>query len=241
MTDPVQAALAAAAAEAQSTVQTAEPIQQEVVQAAQVLAPVNQNNSPAAYVAPAAALTMDDSAVTAVSGVSNFVKLRDGGLELDGEKFGAAKFNVTIEGSNNGGSYQPCFCMNYQSAAGQVYTKSYDGAVTVSNNPAHNGLPWSANCALIQQKDAKAYSYTGFELTLELAEDTVSVDGKTTIPAGTLFGYTTPYTASKLLKALWDKSIAQGKRGQKVTVELSGEEIKNDKGMYKKLILKEID
>ena len=74
-----------------------------------------------------------------------------------------------------------------------------------------------------------------------MAEDTASVDGKTTIPAGTLFGYTTPYTASKLLKAVWDKALAQGKRGEKVVVELSGEEIKSDKGQYKKLILKEIN
>ena len=240
MSNPVQDALAAAAAAAD--VQTAQPIQQEAVQAAQPLAQINQQaHGVVEYVPAAAALTMDDSAVTAVSGVSNFVKLRDGGLELDGEKFGAAKFNLTIEGSNNGGSYQPCFCMNYQSPTGQVYTKSYDGAVTVSNNPAHNGLPWGQNVALIQQKDAKAYTYTGFELTLELAEDTASVDGKTTIPAGTLFGYTTPYTASKLLKAVWDKALAQGKRGEKVVVELSGEEIKSDKGQYKKLILKEIN
>jgi hypothetical protein len=247
MIDPVQAALDAAANQATqaATTETVEVIQQEAVAQNQQ---VNQNTglqtvntSVATHQAPASPLTMDDSAVTAVSGVSNFVKLRDGGLELDGEKFGPTKFKLKMDGVDKGGAYQPCFACNYNSPAGQVYTRSYDGVKTVSLNPSHDGLDWNQNVALCQAKDPKAFTYTAFELTLELAEDTVSADGKTTIPAGTKMGYTTPYTAAKTLKALWDKALSEGKRGETFVVELSGEEVKNDKGSYKKLILKQVD
>lgn len=242
--NPVQDALAAAAAQVQPE-QAAEVVQQEQqasqnVQQAQTLAPaVAQTHAVAAH-QPAAVMSMDDASVAAVSGVSAFVKLRDGGLELDEQKFGPTKFKLKIEGSHAGGSFQPFHACNYNSPAGYVYTKTYDNATTVSLNAAHNGMPWAENVALCKQKDPTSYTYLGFELTLELAEDTTSLDGKVTIPAGTMFGYSTPYTASKLLKGVWDKALAAGKRGENILIELSGEEIKNDKGNFKKLILKEV-
>ena len=245
MTNPVQDALAAAAAQVDNT-QTAQAIEQpeveviQAVQAVQPLQPAVAQHGVSQYQAPAAPMSIEDAAVSSVSGVSNFVKLRDGGLELDGSKFGPVDFDIIMAGSDKGGSYQPVACCNYNSAAGQVYTKSYDQQTTVSNNPAHNGLPWHENILLCQSRNPSAYSYIGFELTLKLSEDTISFDCKTTITKGTLFGYTTPYTASKLLKALWDKANTEGKRGETFKIKLSGEEVKNDKGDYKKLILEHV-
>lgn len=244
MSNPLQDQLNAISGQSQgAAVQTAQPIEQaQNVQQAQVLhhaQAVAQNYAPAPVAA--APLTMDSNEVAASGSVSAFIKLRDGGLELDDTKFGAVKFNLNIEGAENGGSFRPCHCMNYNSAAGYVYTKSYDGVSTSSSSPAHNGLPWNVNCQNILNVSPKAYSYVGFELVLEVAEDAVSTDKKTTIEAGTRFGYTTPYTAAKEIKAIWDKAIKEGKRGEDVLVELSGEEVSKNGNTYKKLVVNVLD
>ena len=72
---------------------------------------------------------------------------------------------------------------------------------------------------------------------LELAEDIESKDKKVSFEAGALFGYTTPYTAAKTVKAIWDKAIREGKRGETIIVEVSGQEISKDGNDFKKLIM----
>ena len=236
--NPLQDQLNAVAGQAAQVAQAAPVEQAAPVQQAQ---PMNTAQAVAQAYAPAlvaaAPLSMDSADVASVGSVTEFIKLGDGGLKLGDGKFGATKFKLTIEGAENGGSYRPCHCMNYQGAAGYVYTKSYDGFTTVSANPSHNGLPWQQNCANILQISPKAYSYVGFELVLELLEDIVSTDKKTEFSAGTLFGYTTPYTASKTVKAIWDKAIKEGKRGETLIVEVSGEEVSNNGNEFKKLIM----
>lgn len=238
--DPVQAALDQAAANTQTQAQTAQPIEQNIAPNSATGVVQAQTTALAQPKVSAHTLTMDDAAVSAVSGVSGFIKLRDGGLELDEAKFGEVNFKVKIESTQQGGSFQPCYCHNYSTPAGQIYTKSYDNVTTASNSPAHSNLSWSDSVALATQKDPNSYTYLGFELTLELEKDTESLDKKTTLVAGTKFGYTTPYTASKQFKALWDKALSEGKRGQEVVVTLSGEEVSSPKGTYKKLIMSQV-
>lgn len=229
-----QVAGQAEAAQAAAPIQQATPIQQAApVQAAAPAVAVNYAPAPVA----AAPLSMDSADVASVGSVTEFIKLGDAGLKLGDGKFDPVKFKMVIEGAENGGSFRPCHCMNYQGAAGYVYTKSYDGFTTSSSNPSHNGLPWQQNCQQILQLNPKAYSFVGFELVLELAEDIESKDKKVSFEAGTLFGYTTPYTAAKTVKAIWDKAIREGKRGETIIVEVSGQEISKDGNDYKKLIM----
>ena len=39
------------------------------------------------------------------------------------------------------------------------------------------------------------------------------------------------------MKAIWDKAIREGKRGETIIVEVSGEEISKDGNEFKKLIM----
>lgn len=231
--NPLQDQLNQVAGQAEAA-QAAAPIQQAAP--VQAVAPIAGTSYAPAPVA-AAPLSMDSADVASVGSVTEFIKLGDDGLKLGDGKFPATKFKLTIEGAEKGGSFRPCHCMNYQGATGYVYTKSYDGVTTVSSNPSHNGLPWQQNCQQILQLNPKAYSFVGFELVLELAEDIESKDKKVSFEAGTLFGYTTPYTAAKTVKAIWDKAIREGKRGETIIVEVSGQEISKDGNDYKKLIM----
>lgn len=183
------------------------------------------------------ALSMDSTEVQVSGSVASFLKLRDGGLLLEDAKFPACKFNLRVEDASLGGSFRPCKIMNYQSTAGYIYTKTYDGAVAVSSTPAHNNIPWAVNVEKILQVAPKSYEYLGFEIVLELTENVTSIDGKTEIQAGTRFGYSTPYTAAKLIKAIWDKAVAEGKRGQDIQVMVSGVEVSKDGNDFKKLVI----
>lgn len=244
--NPLQAQLdqVAATAEAEAASQ---PINQDGaaqnVQQAQPMthAPaVSMANAPVAH-QPAAALSMDSTEVQVSGSVASFLKLRDGGLLLEDAKFAPTKFKLRVEDASAGGSFRPCKSMNYQSPAGYIYTKSYDGVTAVSSTPAHNNISWAENVQKILNVAPNAYEFLAFELVLELAETTKSVDGKTEILAGTRFGYTTPYTAAKLVKALWDKALAEGKRGQDIYVVLEGVEVSKDGNEFKKLVINSVD
>lgn len=241
--NPLQAQLdqVAATAEAEA-VQTAQPMNQATEQSAQTAtnAPAVSMAHAPAVAQPAMALSMDSTEVQVSGSVASFLKLRDGGLLLEDAKFPPCKFKLRIEDASLGGSFRPCKCMNYQSAAGYIYTKSYDGVTAVSSTPAHNNIPWAVNVEKILQVAPKAYEYLGFELVLELAEDSKSTDGKTEISAGTRFGYSTPYTAAKLIKAVWDKAVAEGKRGQDIVVTVSGVEVSKDGNDFKKLVIESV-
>lgn len=244
-TNPLQDQLDAVAASANAEAEAAQVVNQNeganaaVVnqqgQAAQAPA-VSMAHAPAA-VQPAAALSMDSTEVQVSGSVASFLKLRDGGVLLEDAKFNPVKFKLRVEDASQGGSFRPCKSMNYQSAAGYIYTKTYDGVNTVSATSAHNNIPWVDNVNKILAVAPKAYEFLAFELVLELAEDVKSVDGKTEILAGTRFGYSTPYTAAKLVKSIWDKAVAEGKRGQDITVLVSGVEVSKDGNDFKKLVM----
>lgn len=235
MTNPMQAQLDAAAAATQApaeAVQQAQPIQ---ATASAVVASVPATHVPAT----ATALTMDSAEVVAQNSVSSFIKLIDGGLKLEDAKFGAVEFEIVIAGAESGGSFRPCKMMNYQGANGYVYTKSYDGVNTSSSDASHNGLPWHSNVEKILAKSPKAFEFLGYELALKVHKDVTSNDGKVEIAAGTVFGYSTPYTSSKQIKALWDKYSGTN-RGDSVVVSISGLEVNKNGFEYNKLIIEPV-
>lgn len=241
MSTTLQEQLEAAQAAASSQIQNTEGVQR-----AETLAPANVETSHAVVshnpAQPAAMFTMDDAEVVAQSSVAGYIKLRDGGLEINEGKFGPVKFKIKIERNDLGGDFQPVKCMNYNGAnKKQVYTKTYDGQKTASNSQEHNGLNWLENVQRILSKDPDAYEYMGYEVKFTVLEDVEATDksGKV-LKAGEVYGYTTPYSASKLLKGLWNKALGEGKRGQFVNVELSGLEVNKGGNLYKVLTLTEI-
>lgn len=240
--NPLESTLQAAAAASQADAsQVAQPIEQQEVQQnyqAQSLPAVNNNAVAQHHVQPTN-LTMDSSDVQNESSIGSFLKLTDGGVEVSDTKYGAIKVALRVEDAANGGGFKPARMMNYEGAQGMVYTKTYDGANTESNSPAHSNLSWAANCEKIMQLSPKAYSYLGYDLALVVSEDVKPLKaGGEVLKAGTVLGFTTPYTASKLFLAAWKAAVAASQRGNDVILELEGEEISKNSRMYKVLRMK---
>lgn len=235
-------ALAAAATQASADPsQVAQPISQEqgeAYQATSLPAATTQNavaQAPAAQ--PVSALSMHSSVVQSQSSISDFFKLRDGGCLIDDVKYPAVLFRLRLESSEKGGGFKPCYMMNYENSSGMVYTKSYDGVTTTSNNPAHSALSWADNKAKILQTHPKSYDFLGYDLALVVAEDVESLDGKQILKAGTVLGYTTPYTAAKKIKKVWDDAVGTNNLGKDALLLLSGEEVTKNNRQYKMLVV----
>lgn len=239
---PLNDVLAAAANQASGDASNvAQPITQDEIKNATVVEtqPAVSNQQVAAYQQPAAPLSMDSNIVQAQSSITDFFKLTDGGCSVGDVKFDPIKVRLRIEDAQKGGGFKPAFMMNYEAPSGMVYTKSYDGSTTVSNNPAHSNLNWSDNKARIKQLSPNAFDYLGYDLAFVVAEDTDSKDKKATLKAGTVLGFTTPYTAAKMLKKVWDNAIGAGQRGNDAILILSGEEISKNQKNYKQLVVVE--
>ncbi len=237
----LDAALAEAAAQANGEAHTAQPIaqvaQETVVQSEPQHTPVVANYAVAAAPVAGTALSMDSSIVQAQSGITDFFKLTDGGCQISDVKYDPIKVRLRLEDAQKGGGFKPALMMNYEAPSGMVYTKSYDGQTTVSSNPAHSALSWAANKQKILQLAPKAYDFLGYDIAFVVAEDVTSKDKKTVLKAGTVLGFTTPFTASKMLKKVWDAAINGNQRGNDVILKISGEEISKNNRQYKQLVV----
>ncbi|URG13805.1 hypothetical protein [Acinetobacter phage vB_AbaS_TCUP2199] len=239
-------ALNAAANEAAAdSTATAQPISQvdqgSVVGNGEATTPAVANRQVAA--APAAggpSLSMDSSVVQSQSSITEFLKLSDGGCMVGEAKFDPIKVRIRLEDASNGGGFKPAYMMNYEGPQGMVYTKSYDGVNTSSNNPAHAGLSWADNKARILNLAPKAYDFLGYDIAFVVAEDTLSKDKKTELKAGTVLGFTTPYTAAKMLKKVWDSGVGANQRGNDAILMISGEEISKNGRQYKQLVVEHV-
>lgn len=240
---PLNDVLAAAANAASGNAENvAQPISQEDVSQAETVIdhqPAVANQQVATYQQPASPLSMDSNVVQAQSSITDYFKLTDGGCSVGDVKYDPIKVRLRLEDAQKGGGFKPAFMMNYEAPSGMVYTKSYDGITTISNNPAHSNLPWTTNVERIKKLNPNAYDYLGYDLAFVVAEDTVSKDKKTTLPAGTVLGYTTPYTAAKKLKKVWDSAVAANKRGSDAILIVAGEEISKNSKTYKQLVVLE--
>lgn len=241
MTNPLQDTLAAAAAQSQADEsQVAQPIeQQNNVVAEQVY---QASNLPAAH-EPRRAVTMsmDSDEVQNESSIGSFLKLTDGGVEVSDTKYGPVKVALRVEDATNGGGFKPAQMMNYEGPQGMVYTKTYDQCNTVSNNPAHSALSWAANCEKVLAMHPQAYKYLGYDLALVVTEDVQPLKkGGDVLKAGTVLGFTTPYTASKTFLAIWKAAVAASQRGKDVILEVEGEEISKNSRSYKIVRVKTI-
>lgn len=239
-------ALNAAAQEAATdSTATAQPISQvdqsTVVGEATTTSPAVANRQVAAPAAGGSSLSMDSSVVQSQSSITEFLKLSDGGCMVGEAKFGPIKVRIRLEDASNGGGFKPAYMMNYEGPQGMVYTKSYDGVNTSSNNPAHAGLSWADNKARILNLAPKAYDFLGYDIAFVVAEDTESKDKKAELlKAGTILGFTTPYTAAKMLKKVWDAGVGANQRGNDAILMISGEEISKNGRQYKQLVVEHV-
>lgn len=241
---PLDQTLAAAAQAANGdATQTAQPISQvetgSVVNQDQSGAPAVSNQQVAQYQAPAPSLTMDSGLVQSQSSITDFFKLTDGGCSIADVKYDPIKVRLRVEDASQGGGFKPALMMNYEAPSGMVYTKSYDNQTTSSNNPAHAGLPWAANKQKILGLSPKAYEFLGYDIAFVVAEDVQSKDKKSVLKAGTVLGFTTPYTAAKLLKKVWDGAMGANARGKDAILTISGEEVSKNGIQFKKLVVVE--
>lgn len=241
---PLDATLAAAAqAAAGDNSQTAQPISQ--VEQGTVVQ--EQNNTPAVVnqqnYAPAntggASISMHSSVVQSQSSITDSFKLTDGGCSIADVKYDPIEVLLRLEDAQKGGGFKPAFMMNYEAPSGMVYTKSYDGVTTTSNNPAHSNLSWVQNKQKILGLSPKAFDYLGYDIAFVVAKDTLSKDKKTTLKAGTVLGFTTPYLASKMLLKVWNNAVSANALGKDAILTISGEEVSQNSRQYKKLVLVE--
>ena len=241
MTNALQDTLAAAAAASQSDAsQVAQPIEQQQQQTTNVVAEqaYAASNLPAAHAPAGSPLSMDSSEVQNESAIGSFLKLTEGGVEVSDVKYGPIKVALRVEDASLGGGFRPAQMMNYEGPQGMVYTKTYDQANTVSNNPAHAALSWPANCQKVLEMHPNAYKYLGYDLALVVTEDVPPLKSGEPLKAGTVLGFTTPYTASKTFLAIWKAAIAANQRGNDVLLEVEGEEVSKNNRKYKVIRVK---
>lgn len=241
---PLDATLAAAAQAAQAdTSNTAQPISQTESNNGNVVAtdntPAVSNQQVVAVNSTGASISMHSSIVQSQSSITDFFKLTDGGCSIADVKYDPIKLLLRIEDAQKGGGYKPAFMMNYEAPSGMVYTKSYDGQTTTSNNPAHAGLSWIDNKNKIKAMASSAFDFLGYDIAFVVAEDTLSKDGKVTLKASTVLGFTTPYLAAKQLKKVWDNAIACNALGKDAVLTVSGEEVSKNGRTFKQLVIVE--
>ena len=238
LTDALAQAAEAAQSDSTATAQPISQVEQGTVVGTNT--PAVANHQVATAPAGGASLSMDSSVVQSQSSITEFLKLSDGGCMIGEVKFDPIKVRIRLEDAQNGGGFKPAYMMNYEGPQGMVYTKSYDGVTTTSNNPAHGGLSWADNKARILQIAPKAYDFLGYDIAFVVAETVIGKDKKTELKAGTVLGFTTPYTAAKMLKKVWDAGVGANQRGNDAILMISGEEISKNGRQYKQLVVEHV-
>lgn len=174
MTDPVQAAIDAAAASAAT--QTPASAQVPAVQNSGAVATTQGGE-------PAKKLSMETVGAGTMS-VDAWFKVKEFGLLVGDNKelFKTCKVRLML---TDGQGFMPKLGIKGGNPAQYAYT--YD------EKTANDGKPWPQAIARIQGLDGRAKPYPCVDLPFVLAEDIV-VDGKTLAKAGDRLGYTTATT-----------------------------------------------
>jgi hypothetical protein len=135
--------------------------------------------------------------------VDGYVQVKDDGIKLDrSEKAFIEEFEAELDIS----SVQMFVGIRAEFAGNNVqYAKSFDGGKTTNK-----GENFASVVAHYKENSLKpADTYRGADMALVLTNDVVQ--GKTTIPAGTRLGYTTPITGWTPFQNLLKKLVAEGR------------------------------
>lgn len=212
--DPVNAAIAEAAAQAE-----------RLKQQAQELAPANQNSTVATYNASAPAEFEDDDDIVDGLVVDKWIRVCPDGILLD--KNHTAKqaidkpFKVMID-ATMGKGYRPFFTIAWGDPT--QYAKTYHNAKKGAAFD-EQGRPWATVVAQAKAVDPKAYDYQTAELAMTLLEKVGELDAGKVL--ATSFSSSQHPHWQALLKEIKERGLA----GQQVIVEVAHQMVK--KGNYK--------
>jgi predicted NUDIX family NTP pyrophosphohydrolase len=144
-----------------------------------------------------------DDFLTSNMQVDSWIQVKDAGIKLNRDE---RAFIDEFEGELDLDSIQLFVGLRAEFAGNQVeYRQSTDGGKTTTK-----GENFGAILAKWKETSVKDVSpYRGANMTIILTEDVVQ--GKTTIPAGTKIGYTTPVTGFYPFQALLKNLAADGK------------------------------
>lgn len=106
------------------------------------------------------------------------------------------------------------------------YIKTYDGV------RSEQGGPWGEAVAKAQRVDPKLRPYQGADIAMEATHDAVNGKGVVVVEKGTVIGLSTSVTARPNLKAFTDQCKQQGLDGKTVLLRLSVEQKTNAKGSW---------
>jgi hypothetical protein len=175
--------------------------------------------------------------------VDAWVQVKDGGIRLNrDEKAYIEEFEAELDLN----TVQLFHGVRAEFAGNKVeYAKSFDGGKTTTR-----GESFASVCAHYKANSVKpANPYRGADMVLVLTKDVVQ--GKTTIPAGTRIGYTTPITGFAPFQTLLKGLAAEGKltdagggrltpTGENPTVKLVHERRTNDQNQDYGVLLMEL-
>lgn len=217
MTDPVQAAIAAAAAQAQTNAAQGGPSTTSV--------PAVQNQTGTAVgaasapVTPGQAFSMDTVGAGTMA-VDTWLKVKEFGLFIGDSKALQQKVLVSIDMTDGSG-----FMVKQGIKGGNPaqYAYTYDGQV------ANDGKSWELAMARIRGYDAKAAPYPCVDLPMTVSE---AVKDKDTVllEVGKILGYTTSTTNWTNWKLFYAEVVKAGLLGERVEVELTAQSRTNPKG-----------
>ena len=204
MTNPIDAAIAAAKLKAAAATEEAQRLQQGTAIV----------NSPGTAIAVPTKLSMETMAVGGMS-VDQWVKVKEDGLKL-GDKPGLIESMLVdilmVDGSG--------FVVKYSAKAGNPaqYESSYDGVTSAS------GGAWAAALARLQalEPNKAVRPYKSVDLPMTLAEDIKKGD-VVLAKVGDVLGYTTSTTNWGNWEVLYRDVTAAGLMGKSVRVKLTAQ------------------
>lgn len=189
-------------------------LQDAMRQASEAAAGLPATTSQSTDVAPVQYGTGLDDFLSGGMQVDKWIQVKDAGIRLDRDE---KAFITEFEAELDLDSVQLFVGLRAEFAGNKVeYRQSNDGGKTTTRgeNFAELAARWKATS--VKPVDP----YRGANMTLVLANDVVQ--GKTTIPAGTKLGYTTPVTGFTPFQNLLKKLAAEGKVSDAGGGRLSG-------------------
>ena len=214
MTDPVQAAIDAAA-------KAADQHQATATHAAGVSTlPANASSNEVAVAGPAFSMETVGAGQMAVD---QWLKVKEDGVLVGDNKTKHEEIRVIID-MTDGQGFRVKQGIKGGNPAQYAYT--YDGRV------ANDGKPWDAACGRIRSlpNAGGANPYPCVDLPMEVIADVIGKDGKTVeIEAGKILGYTTSTTNWTNWTLFHSEVKKADLLGQKVEVKLGYQERKNNK------------
>jgi hypothetical protein len=172
--------------------------------------------TPAAYVKPGKAMTMEDLAGPSIN-VDTWLKVKYFGLLVGDDITFFDKMTVAID-MTDGSGFVPKMAIKFGSP-NTTYKNSYDGVSCVG------GGSWQEALELARRVDPKAKPYRSVDIPMVLLEDLTKKDGSK-FNAGTILGHSTSTTNWRHWESFYKACVEQGLLNKKVKVELGCEPIK---------------